>query len=117
LIIIITPIAGAIGAAYVWTMINVVYFAFGTLVMFRYLLQDTKKDWFTFDIGLPSLAMVCSAYLLFLCIDIDSTQRFSSFLIIATITILIMLTGLLFSSKLHGMITLIRLKNTAKDRS
>jgi O-antigen/teichoic acid export membrane protein len=104
LIIIVTPIFGAIGAAYLWVAINIIYFIVGTLIMFRRLLKDAKNSWFIFDIGLPSLAMCCTAYLLFLLIDIDSTQRLLSLLTIATITIFIMLIGILCSSKLHDLI-------------
>ena len=112
LIIIITPKTGAIGAAYLWTIINIVYFTLGTLIMFKRILKNSRNTWFIFDIGIPSFFMSIVAYILFISIEIDGSYRLWSLMILLFITFFLFLIGLLFSRRLHDIIRLLRYKTT-----
>ena len=108
LIIIITPIAGAIGAAYLWAAINLIYFIVGTIIMFRRLLRDARNSWFIYDIGIPCLLMSIGAYLISMIVDIDASQRLSSSLILLSIPVFLFLIGVSASRRLHYLISLLK---------
>jgi O-antigen/teichoic acid export membrane protein len=55
-IIIIAPIYGGIGAAYVWLVLNASYVLFGMHFMFRRILRKEKWRWFFDDVCFPALA-------------------------------------------------------------
>jgi len=107
-IIIITPIAGAIGAAYLWAAINLIYFTVGTIIMFRRLLRDERNSWFIYDIGIPCLLMSIGASLTSLLVDIDSSQRLSSILILLSIPVFLLLIGMSASRRLHVLLGLLK---------
>jgi O-antigen/teichoic acid export membrane protein len=107
-IIIITPIAGAIGAAYLWAAINLIYFTVGTIIMFRRLLRDARNSWFINDIGIPSLLMGIGAFLISITIDIDSSQLLSSILILLSIPVFLLLIGISASRRLHVLLGLLK---------
>ncbi len=57
-IIWVTPRYGAIGAAWVWVLLNTGYLVFGMHFMFRRLLSDEKWTWYWRDTTRPILAAV-----------------------------------------------------------
>jgi O-antigen/teichoic acid export membrane protein len=53
----ITPLFGALGAAWVWVALNTGYLLFNAHLMYRRVLQSQRSAWYFQDVGLPMLAL------------------------------------------------------------
>jgi O-antigen/teichoic acid export membrane protein len=63
LLVYITPRYGAIGAAWIWLVLNAAGFVVVTTVMFRRIFALERRAWLTVDIARPMLAALCVAAL------------------------------------------------------
>lgn len=59
----VTPRYGAIGAAWVWVLLNAGYVLVASHFMYRRLLPGEKWHWYGSDMGLPLLSALCVAWL------------------------------------------------------
>lgn len=59
----VTPRYGAVGAAWVWVLLNVGYVVFGIHFMYRRLLPEEKWRWYVQDVALPALTAALTAWL------------------------------------------------------
>ncbi|MBV6824255.1 oligosaccharide flippase family protein [Pseudomonas sp. PD9R] len=69
-IIVVAPVYGGIGAAYVWLVLNIGYIAIGMSFMFRRILTEEKWRWFFEDVCIPAAVGFGFVWLASL-IDID----------------------------------------------
>ena len=89
-----TPRFGAIGAAYVWVVLNTCYLLLGVHLMFRRILVQEQRLWFIEDLLFPILA----SFAVPLCLKAVWRDELSAGLIITCL--LISSIGALFSSLL-----------------
>ena len=104
-IICLTPIFGAIGAAYVWMAINLIYFVFGSLLMFRRILPEARNRWFFVDLGLPSFLMTGMAAVIFLAVDIAGPSRLVNLVSIMGVLITLVIVGVFSSGEIRKLIS------------
>lgn len=64
LIFILTPIYGAIAAAWIWALINGSYVAISVQFMFKRILVTEKRRWYLFDLAFPISAAFITAFFL-----------------------------------------------------
>jgi len=60
----LTPLYGAIAAAWIWVFINAGYILFGVHFMYRKILSNEKWRWYTKDILFPMTSATITAFLL-----------------------------------------------------
>lgn len=61
LLVYVTPRYGAIGAAWIWLVLNASGFVVVTTVMFRRIFASERRAWLTVDIARPMLSALCVA--------------------------------------------------------
>ncbi len=90
----ITPHYGAIGAAWVWVVLNGSYLIFVVYFMHRRLLNDEKWRWYRTDVAIPLLAAIGCALL---CRSImpDNLGRLSEFLALLGGGVLVLIAAVL----------------------
>lgn len=101
----LTPTFGAIGAAYVWMSINLVYFVVGSLLMFRRILSEARHRWFFVDLGLPSFLMTGMAVVIFLAVDIGGPSKALNLVSIFGVLITLVIVGVLSSGEIRKLIS------------
>lgn len=104
-IIWLTPTFGAIGASYVWMSINLVYFVFGSLLMFKRILPEARNRWFFVDLGLPSFLMTGMGVVIFLAVDIGGPSRMLNLVSIFGVLITLVIVGVLSSGEIRKLIS------------
>jgi len=62
-ILILAPVYGALGAAWLWVALNFGLFTITAYFMFRRILSDQKRIWYAVDIAAPLLAAIGAALL------------------------------------------------------
>jgi O-antigen/teichoic acid export membrane protein len=88
LLLILTRQFGAAGAAGVWLIVNLSYFATDVIPMHRRLLKSEAKRWFLKDIGIPLIAIFVCAVLLFERTDYSSTRLMAGLTVILASSVL-----------------------------
>ena len=63
LLVYVTPYYGAIGAAWIWVVLNAASFAVVTTLMFRRIFVAVRRAWIVTDIACPLFAALCVAAL------------------------------------------------------
>jgi O-antigen/teichoic acid export membrane protein len=101
----LTPTFGAIGAAYLWMSINLVYFVVGSLLMFRRILPEARQRWFFVDLGLPSFLMTGMAVVIFLAVDIGGPSKALNLVSIFGVLITLVIVGVLSSGEIRKLIS------------
>jgi O-antigen/teichoic acid export membrane protein len=109
-ILLAVPKFGAIGAAYVWVCLNVVYIAIGPALMFRKILAKEQKPWFLHDFLAPILASATAVLLLRLIWSSASTN-IEKLMLLATAFILGIGAACAVSDNMRTKMALLRYKN------
>lgn len=65
---------GAIGAAFVWTILNVGYFLFEIPFMHSRLLRGDMRKWYVSDVGLPFLLVACIGWISSIAMPTNSSR-------------------------------------------
>ena len=105
LLLYITPIYGAYGAAFVWILLNCFYILLGVHLMHKKILKDEKWKWYFNDIFLPSIITTIVLVLLKILYGyFNFNENFEDFLVLALAIILSFITMLLMASSLRPVI-------------
>lgn len=90
LLILITPIFGADGAAAVWLILNAGYILIGVHFMFRKILITEKWNWFLNDIAYPIFTAALSATICFLLMPSDlANVQLILFILVSSILVFV----------------------------
>lgn len=96
-ILTVVPIYGAIGAAWIWTMLNAGYVFIGVHFMYRKILINEKWHWYVQDIIKP--LMVCFGLILFFKIIIYS-ENIYIMLVMILLSMVVVFLATIFASPL-----------------
>lgn len=91
LIVWLTPLYGAIGAAWIWCGLNVAYVLIGLHFMFRKILKSEKWKWYLNDVTKPLLSALIAAAIISKCLIYFDLSRMLNlfFLVIASLIIML----------------------------
>ena len=105
-ILILTPIYGAIGAAWVWVILNAGYVFIATHVMFKTIMPSEKGKWFIDDLFKPFLATFTTVSIYWLLIP-DFTNKIYETLFVVLAGLTAVMAAIFFSSELKANLHLI----------
>jgi len=99
-IYLLTPIYGAIGAAWIWLIMNAVYLIISSHFMHRKLIQCEKWKWYFSDILLPSIGGVCVVLLVSEFYSRQSFDRLDWFALLSLTWVISTLAAILLTTSL-----------------
>jgi O-antigen/teichoic acid export membrane protein len=86
----VVPIYGAVGAAWVWVVLNAAYFLIGVHFMYRRILNTEKWIWYLNDIFFPLIAAGVTALLCQLILP-EQLGRIGELAVLASISIIVLI--------------------------
>lgn len=104
-IVIITPIYGVIGAAWIWVVLNAGYVFIAAHIMFKTILPTEKSRWFIDDLFKPFFATLATVLCYWLLIP-DFTNRLYQILFIILAGLTAILAAIAFSKELKTSLKL-----------
>lgn len=102
-VLLLVPVYGALGAAWVWVGLNSIYVMVQIALVHRRLLPDQMWTWYVSDVGMPLMA----AYAMGLCVESlapDNTGRLGSLIILGTASVLVPLAAALAAPQARELI-------------
>jgi len=100
-IIWVTPRYGAIGAAWVWVLLNVGYVVFGMHFMYKHLLSGEKWAWYWIDITRPILAALVVAWGLSMTLPTE-IERHAEFVWLMAVGIFMVVAAIAVTPKIRS---------------
>lgn len=106
----IVPLYGAIGAAWIWVVLNIGFITIVISLMHRKLIPKEKWAWYIFDIFLPVIGIVITAILVRQFQPIDYNNRTEWFLYLVVVSLFGNIVVVLLAKHVREKVIIIALK-------
>jgi O-antigen/teichoic acid export membrane protein len=103
LLIYVTPYYGALGAAWIWVVLNAAGFVVVTTVMFRRIFASERRAWIVTDIARPLIAALCIAALAKWLVP-DTMGLYSRLIFLVTVSGMVLSVAAIASPAIRGLL-------------